>query len=173
MDQWLVRTSENWVTGPYLKEELCLMIQEGKLVLQDEVCPANGYWIFLHERDEVQKFLGVEVPRVVSEDEEDITETQSCEEEDVTDPDLNRGTTQSSLSQSLGETGNGIGTSSRATDEMRSTKKNSKAIHLPKNDSAIHGVGQMERLSLSRALAWFLVIVSGALVIILVRLFKR
>jgi hypothetical protein len=88
MDQWLVRTALNWVAGPYSKEQVRQMILERKLTLQDEVCPANGYWIFLHERDEVKAQLGVDVPRPLGEPGEDVTETQTALPEDSTDPDL-------------------------------------------------------------------------------------
>ena len=63
MEQWLTRTAKNWISGPYSKEQVCKMIMDGKLGLQDEVCPANGYWILLHERKEIFDQLGVEVPR--------------------------------------------------------------------------------------------------------------
>ncbi|MBI2711397.1 MAG: hypothetical protein HYX41_00850 [Bdellovibrio sp.] len=73
-DQWLIRTADNWLAGPYLKDQVRKMVLEGKLTLQDEICPANGYWIFLHEYSEVQSALGVQVPKANSGDE--VTETQ-------------------------------------------------------------------------------------------------
>ena len=84
MDQWLVRTSHNVITGPHSREELCTMIQDVKLGLQDEICPGNGYWFFLHERQEVLRQLGIEIPRsMLHDDEEDITETQTEAEAEV------------------------------------------------------------------------------------------
>lgn len=74
MDQWLIRTADNWIAGPYPKEQVRKMVLEGKLTLQDEVCPANSYWLFLHEYAEVQKALGIQIPKAASAD--DITETQ-------------------------------------------------------------------------------------------------
>ena len=74
VDQWLIRTADNWLAGPYLKEQVRRMVVEGKLTLQDEVCQGNSYWIYLHEYAEVQKLLGVQVPKSAGGDE--ITETQ-------------------------------------------------------------------------------------------------
>ena len=76
MDQWLVRTSENWIAGPYPKDQICEMIRSGKLKAQDEVCSGSGYWIYLSETDLLKQFLGVELPKVKlhSSTEEEITE---------------------------------------------------------------------------------------------------
>jgi hypothetical protein len=62
-DQWLVRTSLNEVFGPISRDALVAQIREGKLGLQDEVCKANSYWIYLDEADEVKSLLGIEMPR--------------------------------------------------------------------------------------------------------------
>lgn len=79
LDQWLVRTSENKLTGPHTREQLVQQMLDGKLGLQDEVCQANSYWFFLHEASEVQTHLGVQMPRTASahQGEEEITETQT------------------------------------------------------------------------------------------------
>jgi hypothetical protein len=76
MDQWLIRTSQNLVAGPYTREQVCQLIRDGQLGLQDEFCAANGYWIYVHEREEVKRVLGVDVPRGAPTDDE-ITETQT------------------------------------------------------------------------------------------------
>jgi hypothetical protein len=75
MEQWLIRTAKNWIAGPYPKEQICKMIMDGSLGLQDEVCPANGYWILIHERKEIFNQLGVQVPRS-SEAEDEVTENE-------------------------------------------------------------------------------------------------
>jgi hypothetical protein len=88
--QWLIRTADNLVAGPYSRDQVCQLIRDGQLGLQDEVCPANGYWIFLHEREEVKKFLAIEVPKAAGAggDEED-TETEIAKS-DRTDPGVAR-----------------------------------------------------------------------------------
>ena len=78
MDQWLVRTSKNWIAGPYLKSQIIEMIQAGQLTRDDEICPGNGYWIFLHERAEMLQNLGMECPRKTGPREADeITELEN------------------------------------------------------------------------------------------------
>jgi hypothetical protein len=81
MNEWLVRTAQNQITGPFSKDVVCKMIQEGKLGIEDEVCPANGYWIYLYEREEVKRQLGIEAPKapLVRSDEE-VTETETATE---------------------------------------------------------------------------------------------
>jgi hypothetical protein len=59
-ETWLVRTPHNWIAGPYLREQLIELMKTDQIKLVDEVCPATGYWFFLHERPEVQKFFGLE-----------------------------------------------------------------------------------------------------------------
>jgi cobalamin biosynthesis Mg chelatase CobN len=98
MERWLVRTAQNQIQGPFSKEQLCQKILDGQVSFQDEVCPANGYWFYLHERQYVQEHLGVEVPkepRKVDDEEttqvKDLTLTLSPDpHEEPTDPDLGR-----------------------------------------------------------------------------------
>jgi hypothetical protein len=77
MDQWLVRTASNVIAGPYSREQLVQLVQEGKLSLQDEICQANHYWIYLHEHQEVLDQLGIHMPRTPRDDDEEVTETQT------------------------------------------------------------------------------------------------
>jgi hypothetical protein len=56
---FLIRTKENRISGPFPKEVILERMQSGELREMDEVCPASGYWIYLHERDESMKLLGV------------------------------------------------------------------------------------------------------------------
>lgn len=76
-EEWLVRTEKNFLSGPFPKEKVIQMIQQGQLGPQDEVCRGSHYWIYLHEREEVLNQLGVEMPRRPVEDDEEITETQT------------------------------------------------------------------------------------------------
>lgn len=78
-DQWLVRTAKNVISGPFSRAQVQEMVLSGKLNLQDEVCKANTYWIYLHEQDEVKRQLEVEVPQAVAakSDDEEITDTQT------------------------------------------------------------------------------------------------
>jgi hypothetical protein len=62
MTDWLVRTAQNRLIGPISEEQLKSRILAGEFRLEDEICRANDYWIFLHERDEVQSRLGIQVP---------------------------------------------------------------------------------------------------------------
>ncbi|MBY0470591.1 hypothetical protein K2X30_05430 [bacterium] len=74
---WLIRTNRNVIAGPYSQEQVQELVTQRQLTLQDEICPANGYWMYLHEREEVQKVLGVAVPRLMNSSEEEITETET------------------------------------------------------------------------------------------------
>jgi hypothetical protein len=81
MDKWLVRTSKNRVEGPYTREQIRQSIQEGNLSFEDEVCAAEGYWFSLHEREEVLKYLDIDVPRNRESTDDEITQTQTQTEE--------------------------------------------------------------------------------------------
>ena len=62
-NEWLVRSKQNQITGPWDLGSLIQRIRSGEFHLQDEVCKANHYWFFLHETEEVLKFLGIEPPQ--------------------------------------------------------------------------------------------------------------
>ncbi len=76
-DLWLVRTAKNVISGPHSKTEVIDLVKSGAIGPQDEVCPGNGYWIYLHEHEEVQKWLGIAVPRAPRQPGEEVTETQT------------------------------------------------------------------------------------------------
>lgn len=79
-NNWLIRTIENEIRGPFTRDELVDQIKSGKLNHQDEVCQGNNYWIYLDERDEVLAQLGLDIPRAASgsgEDESTDTETET------------------------------------------------------------------------------------------------
>lgn len=77
MDRWLLRNSDNHITGPYTAENIKEKILNGQLSLRDEICPANSYWFALHDHDEVKKHFGTEVQKKLHASDEEITETQT------------------------------------------------------------------------------------------------
>ena len=89
LDQWLIRTADNWIAGPYTKEQVCEMIQDKKLSLKDEICPGNGYWFYLSEQAEVRKHLDIEMTAEVSRPDEEITQN-GLEAGEATDPAMPR-----------------------------------------------------------------------------------
>lgn len=103
MDQWLVRTSENIIAGPYSTEQIKNLIRERKLCHQDEICQGNSYWFYLYEQNEVHKQLGLTMPKnpaLDPDDEETQTDTKVVEtvpiESDLSVPDLNLDSTDGS-----------------------------------------------------------------------------
>lgn len=94
MDQWLIRTSDNWIAGPYPEAQIRQMILNGELTYQDEICSANHYWIYLYEREEVMKQLGIEVPiqGAGAKKDDEVTETEFLLDE-KTDPNFMPGAT--------------------------------------------------------------------------------
>ncbi len=77
MDQWLIRTSRNQITGPFSKVQVCEMILEGKLEFDDEICLSNHYWLALYDRAEIKKQLGIEVSLWNKDPDEEPTDTQT------------------------------------------------------------------------------------------------
>lgn len=75
-DQWMVRTPQNVLNGPYTQAEIVSLIREGKLSTLDEVCQGNRYWFFLHEAAEVVNQLGTQPPQPPPSPEDEITETE-------------------------------------------------------------------------------------------------
>ena len=75
---WLVRTSKNRILGPFPKTELCVKISRGDYEVEDEVCAANRYWLGLHEKAELGRQLGVEVPKKTRSDKQgdETTDTE-------------------------------------------------------------------------------------------------
>jgi hypothetical protein len=68
-DQWLIRTVENRILGPYTGEQVRRLILDRKLGPQDEVCHGNSYWFRLQEKQEVFDQLGID-PEIAETEEE-------------------------------------------------------------------------------------------------------
>lgn len=74
MSEWLVRTAENQIAGPYTAQQVREFIAEEKINRHDEICQANAYWIYLHEGDELWDQLNVRLPR--GGEDSEITQTE-------------------------------------------------------------------------------------------------
>ena len=74
MKEWLVRTEKNQILGPFSEVKVREMILSRKLGLQDELCLAGEYWFYLHEKKEMQKYLGMIAPESDLYDGSEITD---------------------------------------------------------------------------------------------------
>ncbi|HRK01300.1 MAG TPA: hypothetical protein PLH57_01425 [Oligoflexia bacterium] len=82
--QWLVRKrrggleSSIKVLGPFWSAQIREMVLNSALELEDEVCVENGYWIGLHEREEIKSMLGVDP----------VARTPKTTDQENTQPDI-------------------------------------------------------------------------------------
>jgi hypothetical protein len=54
---WLIRTKNNHLLGPVSKEKIIELIENGSLKGDDEICSANGFWIFIREKELLERYL--------------------------------------------------------------------------------------------------------------------
>lgn len=66
---WLIRTKNNHILGPVSKDKIKELLKSGSIKGDDEICCANGFWMYVRERelldqyvfgDEIQKFNPVQ-----------------------------------------------------------------------------------------------------------------
>ena len=60
--QWLLRSSRDGhfhLMGPMDRDEVIRSIRDGKVSINDEACPANGYWFSFHESEELHRHMGI------------------------------------------------------------------------------------------------------------------
>lgn len=55
--KWLIRTKNNHILGPVSKEKIKELLDNGSIKGDDEICCANGYWIYIREDDLVEKYI--------------------------------------------------------------------------------------------------------------------
>lgn len=92
--QWLLRKrrggleSSIKILGPFWSAQVKEMILNGALELEDEICPENGYWIALHEREEVKGALGVDPvargPKAVAPSDHEATQPDLEQTDEIT-----------------------------------------------------------------------------------------
>jgi hypothetical protein len=159
MEQWLVRTQQNVIMGPYSREEVREMIQEGSLGLQDEVCQANHYWIYLHEREELIKQLGMEPPAYqVSDEDVTLTQTETETQLAVTAQEFK------DFTDAPEETG--VFTRSSAQSGRPQIP-----LNIPKLEK-VFVIGQLEKVSFWRGVAWALVVLTVILAAVVIALLR-
>lgn len=76
-EEWLIRTAQNVIAGPYRREQVIQLIEDGELGQKDEVCRSGSYWIYLNERDEVMDQLGIDIMDTTTDPHEEVTEIQT------------------------------------------------------------------------------------------------
>jgi hypothetical protein len=160
------------ILGPFSKGEVCGMITEGALGLQDEVCLAGNYWIYLHEHEEVKKQLGVEIAQAqfVSDDEVTLTQTETLNAITAAQAELgdNEATAMFSRSTMAASSGTASAPAPAADDheyEEITPPKPRPQLKIPRLEK-VFVIGQIEKVSFWRGVAWTLMILIGTLVVI-------
>lgn len=54
---WLIRTKNNHILGPVSKEKVKELISNGSIKGDDEICSGNGYWLFVKEKELIEKYI--------------------------------------------------------------------------------------------------------------------
>lgn len=71
------------VLGPYYTDQVRMMVEQGMLDADDEICPENSYWFAVREVAEVKKQLGLENVPLRREQDDELTQPDL---EATTDP---------------------------------------------------------------------------------------
>jgi hypothetical protein len=172
-DYWLVRTSLNEIIGPMSRDALISQIREGKIGIQDEVCRADSYWIYLDEVDEVKKQLGIEMPRSQRKPEDGTeTDTQS-ETRELSLPMSGEGSNafdsdDSNLSES--ELTQVVLTSRDSQrSDTRQAQFDRRFYRAPLGGTKPLILGKVERPSMLRVMLAVMIVLTGVLVAFLIR----
>lgn len=59
---WLIRTQQHKILGPVSKEKIIELVQKKSLSPEDEICPGNGFWFFLREKELLNQHLMGDIP---------------------------------------------------------------------------------------------------------------
>ena len=108
---WLLRTQNKQILGPISRAKLIELVEKGSLSPEDEVCVGCGFWFYVKEKDNIQKYLYdavvpdfnpiSEAPSVLTGDGESVSDVESDSQTAV----LNLNDLQGQLSQKPTEDG--------------------------------------------------------------------
>ncbi len=59
---WLIRTRAKQILGPVSKKKVIEFLEKGSLAAEDEITKGNGFWIFIKEKDMLEKYLYGDAP---------------------------------------------------------------------------------------------------------------
>ncbi|MGZ3697806.1 MAG: hypothetical protein ACXWPM_09750 [Bdellovibrionota bacterium] len=173
---WLVRTSLNEIAGPYTADQVRDLIASSALGLQDEICPANGYWIFLHEHEELHRLLGVQVPRSGELGTDEITQTETETETETVTEEL-QGTAESADDAPIPELGDVEGATTAISSNLALKrflpKRPAQARPLSRPTGILSTSPPMERAAAWRGIALALVAISVIVVLAVLRLLRN
>ncbi len=63
LKNWLIRTKNKQILGPATKEKVIELIEKGSLTNDDEITCGNGYWVWVREKDLLEKYLYGDLPQ--------------------------------------------------------------------------------------------------------------
>lgn len=89
--QWMVRTENNELLGPFSKEEVQKMVTSRQISIESEVCESLGFWFPLSFQELLLERLGVEYPKNDGNSDEALQKTKMLtyeEQEAPTHPGL-------------------------------------------------------------------------------------
>jgi cobalamin biosynthesis Mg chelatase CobN len=165
--KFMIRTKENRLFGPFSKALVAERVARGELRDADEVCSGDGYWIFLHEREESKKILGVALPHTREDIHEEVTETGT---ETVV---VSGGASAKSGSSAPSGAGASVGTNAGASSTQGSMSDAQRAA-VQEVTQKIEGLSsgansRPETMSAFRLLLWLVAVLLG---VILFRVFQ-
>lgn len=63
LKNWLIRTKNKQILGPATKDKVIELIEKGSLSQDDQIACGNGYWIWVREKDLLEKYLYGDLPQ--------------------------------------------------------------------------------------------------------------
>ena len=57
---WLIRTKEHEIIGPVSQDKVLSLLEENKLLDEDELCQGNSFWFYVKEKNFLMEFLGLD-----------------------------------------------------------------------------------------------------------------
>ena len=71
---WLIRTKNNHILGPVSKDKIKELLKNGSIKGDDEICSANGHWIYVREDELIEKYVTGETKQEFN----PVQEAQPC-----------------------------------------------------------------------------------------------
>ena len=58
---WLIRTKEHEIIGPVTRDKVLSLLQEKKLLDEDELCQGNSFWFYVKEKNFLKEYFDLDV----------------------------------------------------------------------------------------------------------------
>ncbi len=136
-ENWLIRSKDNIVSGPFGKKQILQMIKAGELKGKTELAPANSFWFYCDEKQLLEQYFPELAPGTATNLKNLTEKTKTLNQPlpldgEITSSKIELEKTQTGISMEKTQTGISMETTTASKEDLDLLKKLQEARPMPR-----------------------------------------